>query len=204
MDALRVNGRPDLLALLCTDASAVLADNGAKADGAKLRNLAGQIFVSPDPYGRQLDRVYEQIVPAISRGVQEILEKEMGQPLPEPIDVRQSVLFALPRSDVPVAIPDFAADSQKALYRLINEEMGPYEQHILCLKLDAWNELALALIQGGLEADFPHPQRTAAGKLLEVGTRDQILFCYHEAYYNLEAGAIRMLEKHLDIWRKPK
>ena len=199
VDVLQNHGRPDILALLCNETASILADKGAPLASAKLRKLADSIFAAPDSNDPEFKSACDQVVPTMSRGVQEILEKEMGKPLADEIDVRQTIMFARSKSGVPLEAPELLTDSERALYRLVNEEMGPYEQNILCLKLDAWHEMALALIHGELGAEFPYPQRTAAGKLLQVGERDQILFCYNEADGKLEAGAVAMLKEHLDL-----
>lgn len=199
VDALVFHGRPDLLAILCNDAASILADKGAPLAGAKLRRLAVDIFAAPNSHDQEFKSACKQVVPTISRGVQEIRENEIGHPLSETIDVRQSIILAQPKSGVPLEVPELMTDSQKALYRLVNEEMGPYEQNTLCLKLDSWDEMALALIHGRLGTEFPYyPQRTVAGKLLEVGERDQILFCYNESDGRLEAGASALLYERLN------
>ncbi len=198
VDALRGNDRPDLIALVCNEMASILVEKGAKVSGLKLRKIAGDIFITPDPYTLNLNKMYEEIIPLVGRGIQENLNKTASEPLHETIDVRQSIMFLPPKSDMPVEVPEFMRESQKALYRIVNEEMGSYQQNTFCLKLDSWDELALAIILGGLENDFPHPQRTVAEKLLKVGDRDQILFCHLETEGKIDPAVTQMLKTYLD------
>ncbi len=197
VDTLRYFDRPDLLAFLCDQTASILVERGAKVSGLKLRAIAENIFIAPDPYALNLDKSYEQIIPLIGRGIAEVLNKGSVEPLVDTIDIRESVILSTSKSDQPVEIPDFTRESQKVLYRLVNEQLGAYEQNTLCLKLDTWEELALALLAGGLESEFPHPQRTVVEKLLKVGEREQILFCALEAERFLEPVAVKMLEDYL-------